>query len=411
MVWPLPDRRLILRRVLLVLALLGVACRGEARQTSANDAALARMVDSLRTPVERAVGLVFTAPPRSAMRSKEQVRGYLIRKLDEELPPDRLRGLETTYQLFGLLPDTLHLRALLLDLYTEQVAGFYDPDSATLFGVAGADPERLRLVLAHEMIHALQGQHLRLDSILDDRRNNDRLTAAQAILEGQATLSSLDVLAPGQDVAQNPQFWELYREQVRQQQTSMPVFRDAPLILRESLIFPYLQGAEFMHWWAQSPFRDTLPYGRRMPQSTEQILHPERYARSDLPVVLAYPGESDVLYEDVLGENEIRVVLAHLAGSDEVQTVVPLGWGGDRYRLYRTADGPALVWYAVWDDTRSADRFLRSAGPGLRHTPRHAYRAALDSLDVGGRPATRYVLAPADWPRWESLPSVTVSGR
>lgn len=402
---------MIARRALLILALLGVACRGEARQTSANDAMLARMVDSLRTPVERAVGLVFTAPPRSAMRSKEQVRGYLLRKLDEELPPDRLHGLETTYRLFGLLPDTLHLRPLLLELYSEQVAGFYDPDSATLFGVEGSDPERLRLVLAHEMIHALQGQHLHLDSILDDRRNNDRLTAAQSILEGQATLASLDVLAPGQDVAQNPQFWELYREQVRQQQTSMPVFRNAPLILRESLIFPYLQGAEFMHWWAGSPFRDTLPYGPRMPQSTEQILHPERYARNDLPIGLAYPRESDVLYEDVLGENEIRVVLAHLAGSDEVQTVVPLGWGGDRYRLYQTRSGPALVWYVVWDDQVSAGRFIRSAGAALRHTPRQAYRAALDSLDLAGRAGTRYVLAPADWARWSDLPSVTVGGR
>ncbi len=411
MVWPLSDRRVMVRCGLFVIALFAAACRGEARQTSANDATLARMVDSLRAPVERAVGLVFTSPPRSAMRTKEQVRGYLIRKLDEELPPDRLRGLETAYRLFGLLPDTLHLRPLLLDLYSEQVAGFYDPDSATLFGVEGSDPERLRLVLAHEMIHALQGQHLHLDSILDDRRNNDRLTAAQAILEGQATLASLDVLAPGQDVAQNPQFWELYRDQVRQQQTSMPVFREAPLILRESLIFPYLQGAEFMHWWAESPFRDTLPYGRRMPQSTEQILHPERYVRRDLPVGLAFPKESDVLYEDVLGENEIRVVLAHLAGSDEVQTVLPLGWGGDRFRLYQTTGGPALVWYVIWDDATSAGRFLRSAGPGLRHTPRRQYRATLDSLDLEGRAATRYVLAPSAWPRWQDLPSVTVKGQ
>lgn len=411
MVWPFRDRSLILRGGLLVIALLGAACRGAAPQTSANDAALARMVDSLRTPVERAVGLVFTSTPRSAMRTKEQVRGYLIRKLDEELPPDRLRGLETTYRLFGLLPDTLQLRALLLDLLSEQVAGFYDPDSATLFGVEGSDPDRLRLVLAHEMIHALQGQHLRLDSILDDRRNNDRLTAAQSILEGQATLASLEVLTPGMNVTENPQFWELYRDQVQQAQTSMPVFRSAPLILRESLIFPYLQGAEFMHWWAQSPFRDTLPYGRRMPQSTEQIIHPERYARNDLPVELVYPAASDVLYEDVLGENEIRVVLAHLAGSDEVQTVVPIGWGGDRYRLYRSSGGPALVWYVVWDDAASAGRFLRSAGAGLRHTPRRQYRAALDSLDVDGRAATRYVLAPADWPKWTDLPAVTVSPR
>jgi hypothetical protein len=411
MVRPLSHRRVIARRLLLALGLMGAACRGEARQTPASDAALARMVDSLRTPVERAVGLVFTARPKSAMRSKEQVGGYLIRKLDQELPPERLHGLETAYRLFGLLPDTLQLRALLLDLYTEQVAGFYDPDSATLFGVAGSDPERLRLVLAHEMIHALQGQHLRLDSILDDRRNNDRLTAAQAILEGQATLASLDVLAPGQDVARNPQFWDLYREQVRQQQTSMPVFRRAPLILRESLIFPYLQGAEFMHWWAESPFRDTLPYGRRMPQSTEQIIHPERYARGDRPLALGFPKDDEVLYEDVLGENEIRVVLAHLAGSDEVQTVVPIGWGGDRFRLYGSGRGPALVWYVVWDDPASSGRFLRSAGPGLRHTARPGYRAVLDSLGVDGRAATRYVLAPAEWPRWTDLPAVTVDAR
>jgi hypothetical protein len=382
------------------------ACRGEARQTQAKgEQDLARLVDSLRGPVERATGLRFTSPPRSAMRTRDQVRAYLIRKLDEELPPKRLQGLETTYRLFGLLPDTLQLRPLLIDLYTEQVAGFYDPDSAMLFGVEGADRTQLSLVLAHELIHALQGQHLRLDSILDARENNDRLTAAQAILEGQATLASLDVLAPGSNVAQNPQFWEMYREQVRQQQSSMPVFRRAPLVLRETLIFPYLQGAEFMHWW-QSERRGSMPYGPLMPVSTEQVLHAERYARGDVPVPIAYQQEQGVVYEDVLGEAEIRVILATLAGSDEVQTVLPIGWGGDRYRLYQPAEGPALVWHVIWDDARSAERFVRSTA-ALRTTARPGYRAALDSLTVGGRPATRYVLAPARWVRWKSLPEVT----
>nr|MBA2459408.1 hypothetical protein [Gemmatimonadales bacterium] len=236
------------RRWPLLAAMAAFACRGEARQASSQEA-LAALVDSLRAPVERAAGLTFKSPPVSAMRSREQVSAYLVAKLDEELPPERMRGIETAYRMFGLLPDTLQLRGLLLDLYTEQVAGYYDPDSAMLFGVEGADRSQLRLVLAHEMIHALQGQHLPLDSILSARSNNDRLTAAQAILEGQATLASLDVLAPNQQVARNPEFWELYREQVRAQQSSMPVFRRAPLVLREALIFPYLQGAEFMHWW------------------------------------------------------------------------------------------------------------------------------------------------------------------
>ena len=393
---------------LVLLALVLGACRGEAHpaREAHGDADLARLVDSLRGPVERATGLRFISPPRSAMRSREQVRAYLISKLDEELPPERLHGLETTYRLFGLLPDTLQLRPLLLDLYSEQVAGFYDPDSAMLFGVEGADRTQLRLVLTHELIHALQGQYLPLDSILDARENNDRLAAAQAILEGQATLASLDVLAPGQGVSQNPQFWEMYREQVRQQQSSMPVFRRAPLVLREGLIFPYLQGAEFMHWW-ETEKRDSFPYGSRMPVSTEQILHPDRYARGDAPVPLAFEPDSSVLYQDVLGENEIRVILATLAGSDEVQTVMPIGWGGDRFRLSKTGTGEALVWYVVWDDERSGQRFMRSAA-GLRTTARPGYRAALDSVRVESRPATRFVLAPSAWPGWGALPEVTL---
>ena len=72
----------------------------------------------------------------------------------------------------------------------------------------------------------------------------------------------------------------------------------------------------------------------------------------------------------MLGESEIRVLLAALAGSDEVQTVVPIGWGGDRFRVYDTPAGPALVWYVVWDDQRSADRFLRTRGTGAPATGR-----------------------------------------
>jgi hypothetical protein len=365
-------------------------------------------VDSLQAPVEQATGLTFKASPRVATRSREQVRAYLIRKLDEQLPAAKMAGMETTYRLFGMLPDTLQLRALLVDLYTEQVAGYYDPDSATLFAVTDADPVQLRLVLAHEMIHALQGQYIPLDSILHDTSNNDRLTAAQAVLEGQATLASIEVLAPGQNVGGNPEFWELYREQVRQQQSTMPVFARAPLIVRESLIFPYLAGAEFMHWWKSSPLRDTVPYGPRMPVSGEHILFPDRYLRGDVPVPLALPPSTDVIHEDVLGESEIRVLMARLSGAREVRPGGPLGWGGDRYRVFPTASGPALVWYVVWDDTRSAERFTWGYGGKLRSTSREGYRTVLESFDLKGKPAMRYVLAPVAWEGWGDVPDVSL---
>jgi hypothetical protein len=393
--------------IMAVAVALG-ACRGEPPPSRDPDS-MARLVDSLRLPVERATGLHFKSPPRSALRTREQVRAYLIRKLDDELPAPKLRGLETAYRLFGLLPDTLQLRSLLLDLYTEQVAGYYDPDSATLFGVAGADAAQLRLVLAHEMVHALQGQYLALDSILHETSNNDRLTAAQAVLEGQATLVSIDVLASGQRMSNNPEFWEMYREQVRQQQTAMPVFARAPLVVREALIFPYLAGAEFMHWWESSAFRDTVPYGPRMPASTEQILFPDRYARGDKPINLAFPADTGIIYEDVLGENELRVLMARLTGTSQVRTGAPIGWGGDRYRVYQSPAGPALVWYVVWDDRRSAQGFVWGYGGKLRATSRQGYRTTLESLDLEGKQVTRFVLAPSRWSGWDDLPRASLT--
>jgi hypothetical protein len=395
-----------LKSTLVSVAVLAAACRGESPRS--NREAMERLVDSLRVPVERATGLTFKQPPRSATRSRKQVRAYLVRKLDEELPASKLEGMEAAYRLFGLLPDTVGLRSLLLDLYTEQVAGYYDPDSATLFGVEGADRAQLRLVLAHEMVHALQGQYLRLDSIMDEKSNNDRLTAAQSVLEGQATLASIEVLAPGQDIRSNPEFWDTYRDQVRQQQTSMPVFTRAPLVVREALIFPYLAGAEFMQWWSSSAFRDTVPYGPRMPVSTEQILHPDRYARGDQPLALAFPADSQLIYEDVLGEAEIRVLIARLRGAREVQSSAPIGWAGDRFAVYRSPDGPALVWYVVWDDTRSAERFTWAYGGKLRQTTLAGYRSRVEGLEVGGKPATMYVVAPSAWAGWREIPKPAV---
>jgi AcrR family transcriptional regulator len=394
---------------LLLSVAVALSCRGEPPAASSQEM-LSRMVDSLRGRVERATGLRFKSPPRSALRTRAQVRAYLLRKLEEELPPSKLEGLETAYRLFGLLPDTLDLRPMLLELYTEQVAGYYDPDSATLFGVAGADPTQLRVVVAHEMVHALQGERIPLDSILHAKSNNDRLAAAQSVLEGQATLAGMKALFPPEiDPTKDPDFWNQYAEQVRGGQASMPVLASAPLVVREALIFPYLAGAQFMHWWERSPFRDSLPYGPRMPVSTEQVLFPDRYARRDVPVSLQFPADTTVLYEDVLGESEVRILMARLGGSDKVTARGPVGWGGDRYRVHRTPGGPALVWWVVWDDRQSGERFVTDYGAKLRATERKGYRAAVESLEVDGSPAIRYVLAPAGWNGWSDLPHASVA--
>jgi hypothetical protein len=111
-----------------------------------------------------------------------------------------------------------------------------------------------------------------------------------------------------------------------------------------------------------------------------------------------------VLYEDVLGESEIRVLMAKLDGASQVKESAPVGWGGDRYRAYRTPAGPALVWYVVWDEGASAERFTARYGSKLRNTARKGYRARFETLELEGKPATSYVLAPEGWTGWNAVP-------
>jgi hypothetical protein len=336
----------------------------------------------------------------------------VLHKLDEELPAEKARGLQATYRLLGLLPDSLDLRALLLDLFTEQIVGYYEPDSTTLFVVANSEGLVLRATIAHELVHALQHQYLPLDSIMRQRGNNDRLAAAQSILEGQATLAGLQVMVPDQNLYAMPNLWESTREKIRAQQAEMPVYRKSPRILRESLLFPYLAGADFLRWWAGSEHRDSLPFGPRMPVSTEQILHPYRYGRGDQPLALRFTAdEPHVLYEDVMGEFDMRILAADLAGAGanvEIQTPVALGWGGDRFRVYETPAGPAMVWYIVWDDAPSRTRFLGTTGQRLELRRRLGYRLELTSSTIAAHPATRLVIAPNEWLGWKQVPAVEI---
>lgn len=387
------------------------SCRGRQLETYTEAEQFRAVVDSLVPAVESAVGLEFRSSPRAELRTREEVRRYLAAKLTEELPADRARGISLTYQLFGMVDDSVDLRSVLMTLLTEQVVGYYDPDSATLFGVAGAPEAQRDLMAAHELVHALQGQHVSLDSILSDRSNNDRTSAAQAIFEGQAMLASMQVVAGGQDVVANDEVWQLLREQAAKAQETMPGFRSAPMVIREGMLFPYIEGAEFMRWWElQSGRGDSVPYGPRMPASTEQVLHPERYGMSDAPVAITIaPMAGATIHEDVLGELEVALLAATLADAARPAFQPAIGWAGDRFRVVESDAGPALVWFIALDSDGDASRFLQRVGRQLASINRPNYRQSLERITMGGHPGFRWVHAPEAWSGWSSLPTASVS--
>ncbi|HEY4321405.1 MAG TPA: hypothetical protein VGM77_09530 [Gemmatimonadales bacterium] len=393
--------------VLLSLCALG-ACRGASPSAQTVDQQhLQEMVQSLLPAVSKAVGLTFKSTPKSAIRSRAQIHDYLIAKMARELPDARVQGVTDVYQLLDMLPDSIDLRQLFVDLYTEQIAGFYDPDSTTFYAVEGGDPALLRVTLAHELVHALQHQYMPIDSILKDASDGDRQAAAQAILEGQATLASLVAVVPGIDVMSD-QFWETIRQSLKAQQTGTTVYARAPMVIRESLTFPYTAGADFMRWFDKN-HPGQVPFGPLLPKSTEQILHPDRYARGDQPLSVRFTGDSTgVLFEDTFGEFDIDLLRAALTHATEPVTDPALGWGGDRLRVYTTPAGPALVWYTVWDTQPDADRFRNTIATALAAHPHAGDRTAVEALTLGGHLAVRVTVAPPVWASWSHLPGVEV---
>ncbi len=396
-----PESRMIERisagvRVTRILAcsvalLVFGACGGTAQQPESelvvsSDATLRKLASELLPDLAARSGLELREPVRLEMRSREELVRYLESKLDEELPEEEARATVEAYALFGLVPNTLDLREVLLALYTEQVAGFYEPDSTALFVMDDQPEALLEGLLVHELVHAVQDQWVDLGALADPKLGSDRATAAQAAIEGHATLVMLEYMAEQAqgtpvDLGALPNFANLLRSQLEGARDQFPALAAAPPVIQESLLFPYLEGAGYVHGlWAQGD--RVAPFGEYLPKSTEQILGG---TADDVPIELAMSvSGADILHEDVLGRLELGVMLDQHLGPGSARFAD--GWGGDRYVLVEVGTGErGLIWYSVWDDEAARDRFVERFRDALGSL---GGGASLEVMEVGGRAAT-----------------------
>lgn len=364
--------------------------------------------------IEQSSGLKFKTPPKVEERTRDEVRTFLEQQFNEQLTPLELAGTQEAYRLFGLLPDTLDLRAFLLDLLTEQVAGYYDPTTKVLYVVVDAAPEIRSITISHELVHALQDQYVRLDSVRSLKGDNDRQVAMQAVIEGQAVYEQMTTMLGGGDFGMRmPGGWDRVRELIRSAQASMPIFANAPLIIQETLLFPYLSGAEFHRQFkrlrpGQTPY---APFA----SSTEQVLHPERYLDSipDLPtrVALGAPRIGSLVHEDNLGEFETRLFVYEHLKDPALASRAAEGWDGDRYQVVETRSGSGIAWLSVWDSPVEAAefrdamermierRYRVTAGSGgradFRQWTARGRRLTLAAESIEGRPVVVFEDFPA----------------
>ncbi|MGH7636152.1 MAG: hypothetical protein ACREOK_00755 [Gemmatimonadaceae bacterium] len=354
-----------MRHVLLLLALVAATMSCDRRRNAGEGAYTNRMEDAI-PKIEESTGLTFKRPPKMEMRSRAQVREFLLRKFNETTPAEQLRGEEVAYKMFGLLPDTMDLRRYLLELLTEQIVGYYDPATDVLYVVEGAPEDQLGLTITHELVHALQDQYVNLDSIQKMVGSSDRQLAAQAVLEGQATFEGLKIALDGMDVASRlPGGWDAVRQQIREQQTAMPIFASAPMAIQESLLFPYLSGAEYIRRFQERrPGQSPLDL---MPVSTEQVLSEAAYfgIPPDMPTTVTLPPTTEVVHEESLGAFGTRLFFYQHLRSNTEAIGVAQGWDGDRYRILRTPAGGGIVWVTVWDTATDKAEFVDALGQAV----------------------------------------------
>jgi hypothetical protein len=350
--------------------------------------------------IERATGLRFKQPPRLETRSHAEVRAFVDKQFLSPRAKRDLAGTEAAYKLLGLLPDSMNLETELETLLSEQIVGFYDPKTKVLYVVEGAPPAEVAVVITHELIHALQDQYINLDSLESLEGDNDRSSAAQAVIEGQAVYDQQVAMAGSRSLVATIG-WDAMRKEIRENAARMPALQSAPMVLQETLIFPYLSGAEFIRAFdVREPGKQ--PYGADMPTSTTQVLHPATsyFGPRIAPVHVTLPRPPaglPVRYDDNLGEFETRLFLYKFLNDDAESMRGAAGWAGDRYEVVDTPKGPAIAWVTLWQSAVSAAQFRDMLLQVIaHHYGDHPKRAvSVTPAEVGHYPAVIYEDKPA----------------
>ncbi|MGH2537588.1 MAG: hypothetical protein ACRDHL_09365 [Candidatus Promineifilaceae bacterium] len=308
-------------------------------------------------------GLEALEPVEVAFLDTEELRQRLEADSGEEYGPQEARYDTLVLSAFDFLPADYDLYTLTLDLLTEQVAGFYDIE-ADEFVIVSDDDEFdgiEQLTHAHEYMHALQDQHYDLALLEDHALDSERRFAVRALAEGEATLLQLLYLQEGYFSQQ-----EVLELLASLGEVDTAVLDSAPPVIRADLAFAYDQGLAFVQaLYDQGGFAAVADAWANLPESSEHIIHLDRYRAGDTPQVVAVAPLTDTLGsgwaqidEDSLGEFYLRQYLGQQLDDEAVETAAT-GWGGDRYRAYwNEGQGQlALALRQTWDSAGDRDEF------------------------------------------------------
>ncbi len=350
-------------------------------------------VDELLKFSSQETGLPIRSTVKRKITSRAEVESFLKSKFEEDEGAKRMQRDEIVLKKFGLLDRDFDLKPFLLELLTEQVEAYYDSKTKTVNMLDWIDPDEQKPVLAHELTHALQDQRVNLDkwdeqtpedpshtaSEDQDHLAKDEIdTARDAVIEGQATAVMMDyMLKPmGKSLVKDPEVMDFVKQQMSSTDSS-PVLARAPLLLSESLLFPYRDGLSFeQSVWVDQGQTAAFPGALdRPPTSSWEIMNPKQYEKKTPPVVPLLPDIHpllDKLYRpyDIgqVGQLDLNI-LAGIFGGDHAAARFTQQWNGGVYWAGQsltatpaeqsTTKSLVLFYLSSWKDEDSASAFAQ----------------------------------------------------
>lgn len=300
---------------------------------------------------------------KSGAQSRAEIERMIVRNLDSDTTPAEMHAAEVLLRAFGLAPNDFAYRTFLVKLLTEQVAGYYDPKAQQFYLADWIELDGQKPVMAHELTHALQDQHFNLKRFEKwPKGDSDAELAAHALIEGDATLAMTIYMS------KNPLVALAFIRSLGAQEASSEQFRQAPRALRESLLFPYEEGSTWAtQLYKRGGWEMVSQAFTKLPQSSEQILHADKYFAYEAPQKIALPDFRSTLGPswkridyDVNGEWGYYLILDEFLNNTSESKQASAGWGGDRFALYETGKPNEffIAQLTAWDTPADAREFF-----------------------------------------------------
>ncbi|MBT8207534.1 MAG: hypothetical protein KJO18_04610 [Acidimicrobiia bacterium] len=313
-------------------------------------------IDELIVLTEEIRGLPFLTEPEITVLNAADLSDRVAAMIEEDIDREEIERADALNTLLGMMDEDEDLMQIFLDVYSEQVAGFYDGGTGELVVRAKADglSPLDRSIVVHELVHALTDQHFQWYPTLEnlgDTRRFEEAAALRALLEGDATYFQI-VYLESLSVAEQ---FALATEALEADTSAIDA---APEFIEAELAFPYNDGYLFtLELVDQGGIAAVDQAYVDIPVTTEQILHPDRYVANDDGFAVSLPPTSvsgwTVVEDGVFGELGLQLLLLESVPAGDI-TQASTGWRGDAYRVLTAGDDVAIVLEYLGETERDA---------------------------------------------------------